>query len=257
MVLHRIYLLPHGDEIIDVPNSEAEKMNRTISELTYNDDSDALVIASPHGVRLSKNIAVVNTERFEGHFRLKTKELHLSLKNERPLTQLILERSANESEEVGFITAQGEKSVFPLDFGTMIPLHFFSDKPIAYIGQSRLNDREKLLAFGENLYRGITEYQGRVSVIISADQAHTHSPSGPYGYSEYAEKYEETVLECVSKNNYSPLLQMSEGLISKAKPDSFWNLLVLSSILRNSKRKLTLDYHYVEDYFGMLCAHAF
>lgn len=257
MSLYRVYLLPHGDEIIDQPNQEAKTMNKVISNLTNDDDSDALVILSPHGVRLSKSIAIVNTERFCGSFRLKTRELRRTLLNERSLTNTILEIAGNESEEVGFITSQGDKSVFPLDFGTLIPLHFFSDKPIVYIGQSRLYDRGRLLAFGEHLYRGINEYSGKVSIVISADQAHTHSSNGPYGYSEEAAKYEEIVIECIRSNDYTPLLDLSEERVSRAKPDSYWNLVVLSSILRNSNKRLIMDYHYVESYFGMLCAHAF
>ena len=39
--------------------------------LSQNDSSDVLVILSPHGVNLSKNIAVVNTEYFKADTQLK------------------------------------------------------------------------------------------------------------------------------------------------------------------------------------------
>ncbi len=257
MVLNRIYVLPHGDEILDIPDRESEKMNSVISRLASDDDSDVIVIASPHGVRLSRNVPVVNTEWFHGTFQLKTMKLERKLRNERQLAESILSSAREEAEEVGFVTAQGEKSIFPLDFGALIPLEFFPERPIVYLGQSRLRDRKKLLTFGEALYSSINEYKGKVSLIISADQAHTHSSEGPYGYSNQARMYEEIVVKCITDNDYSPLLTMDEEMISAAKPDSYWNLVTLSSILRKSGRKLELDYHYVEVYFGMLCAHSF
>ena len=223
MVLQDIYLLPHGDEIIDIPDSESAEMKSAISNVVRKNRSEVLVIASPHGVRLSKNIAVVNTERFEGKFKLETVELSRKLFNERSLAESILFNAKDEAEEVGFVTTGGEKSVFPLDFGTLIPLSFFPDKPIVYLGQSRIEDRGKLRSFGVNLYDAINRYEKSVSLIVSADQAHTHSSSGPYGYSEDAEKYESIVLQCIESNEYSPLLDISEQLIANARPDSYWN----------------------------------
>lgn len=255
MVLNRIYILPHGDEIIDLPDEGSRVMAETIKNTTMGDDSDVLVIASPHGVKLSRNIAVVNTERFHGVFDLKTRKLERSFINERILSESII-AEAEDSEEVSFVTSHGDKSLFPLDFGTLIPLEFFTDRPLVYLGQSRITDRARLRRFGRDLYGCLEKYNGKVSLIISADQAHTHSDKGPYGYSAEAATYEEIVIKAIKNNEFSGLLSVSEEMISKARPDSFWNLIVLSSILEESGKKLVLDYHYVEEYFGMICAHS-
>lgn len=257
MVLKDIYLLPHGDEIIDIPDDESAEMNRAIGKVVRRDAADVLAIASPHGVRLSKNIAVVNTERFDGSFELQTRNLNRKLFNERELAESILSHAPDETEELGFVTSAGDKSVFPMDFGTLIPLEFFPDKPIVYLGQSRLTDRNKLRNFGANLYDALEEYDKNVSLIVSADQAHTHSDKGPYGYSSEAKEYEKIILDCIRSNDYSALLEIKEDMISDAKPDSYWNLVMLSSLLEKSNRKLEFDYHYVEIYYGMICAHSY
>ena len=44
-------------------------------------------------------------------------------------------------------------------------------------------------------------------------------------------------------------------MISEAKPDSYWNMVILKGFLKNSGMRMVLDYHYVENYFGMLLAH--
>lgn len=257
MVLKDIYLLPHGDEILDLPDDESAEMNKAIKSAVRRDESDVLVIASPHGVKLTKNIAVVNTENFEGDFKIETMSLHRKLMNERKLTESILRNASDETEELGFVTGSGDKSIFPMDFGTLIPLEFFPDRPLVYLGQSRLTDRKKLRSFGAKLYRALEEYDKSVSLIISADQAHTHSSKGPYGYSGEAKEYEAVVLDCIRSNDYSPLMEVTEETINNAKPDSYWNLVILSSILEKSNRKLVLDYHYVEIYYGMICAHSY
>lgn len=257
MTLDRIYLLPHGDEIIDLPDSGARKMNSVISELAERDSSDVIVISSPHGVKLPSSLAVVNTENFEGAFQLQSKRLHRKLKNERDLADSILRSLPDQAEEVGFVTTQGDKSVFPLDFGTLIPLEFFTDRPIVYLGQPRTMDRRRLQVMGRGLYRAISEYGKSVSLVISADQAHTHDASGPYGYSDMAGPYEEVVIRSIRENDFAPLIELSDSLIEKARPDSYWNLIMLSEILKESGRSLTFDYNYVAVYFGMLCAHSF
>lgn len=257
MTLHNIYIIPHGDELIDLPTEGSIRMSSTIREIVKYDKSEVLAIASPHGVRLSRTVPIVNTERFAGSFDLSTRTIEMKLSNERPLAELILKESGDDAEEVGFVTVQGEKSVFPLDFGTLIPLNFFNKRPIVYLGQSRLRDRQRLLRFGEELYRAISNYGKRVSLVMSADQAHTHSSEGPYGFSADAEVYEEILKNCIKTGDFSELLSMDDALISNAKPDSYWNMVILSSVLKDSGRRMTLDFSYVEKYFGMLCAHSY
>lgn len=257
MVLDRVYLLPHGDEIIDQPDADSEEMHRVIRSVARGDRSDAVVIISPHGLRLSKNVSLINTERFHGVFELKTRRLDRMFRNYRPLTEQILNNAAEYTEEAGFITSSGEKSVFPMDFGALIPLDFFNDRPIVYAGQPRIFDIPFLEGFGRQLYHIIESHRAGISLIISADQAHTHSSSGPYGYSDKAAPYEETVIQCISSNNFDPLRQMDRNIIEGAKPDSYWNMIILAGLLSESKRRLEFDFHYVEEYFGMICAHSF
>ncbi len=56
-MLNYVYIIPHGDEIIDMPNKESIKMNNTIKDVTENDYSIKIII-SPHGLRLSDKIGI-------------------------------------------------------------------------------------------------------------------------------------------------------------------------------------------------------
>ena len=50
MVLERLYVIPHGDEIIDVPNQESRELRDKITEVTRGDSSDSIIVLTPHGM---------------------------------------------------------------------------------------------------------------------------------------------------------------------------------------------------------------
>lgn len=254
MTLNKIYVIPHGDELIDLPNENSRILSEHIRQVASDDESHVLLIISPHGVTLGKNMAVINTENFYAHTKLKDLTLTFNAKNERDLTERIIKEIPDLCEELKFATYSGELSCFPLDFGSSIPLFFFKQRNIVVMGQPRIRDRERLITFGSELHRIIENYSRNVTVILSADQAHTHSPEGIYGYSPRAEEYEKILMECLRTNDFQNLLNIPEETISDGKPDSYWNMLILYGLLKASHRKMTVIYHYIQVYFGMLLA---
>ncbi len=71
MVLNNIYIVPHGDELIDLPNEESRIMSNHIREVAKNENADVILIISPHGITLRNSIAVINTENFYSNTKLK------------------------------------------------------------------------------------------------------------------------------------------------------------------------------------------
>ncbi|MHB1507261.1 MAG: DODA-type extradiol aromatic ring-opening family dioxygenase [Cuniculiplasma sp.] len=254
MVLNQVYLIPHGDEILDLPNAESRIMHDAISNLAKKDDSEVIVIISPHGLKLGKHVSVLNTESFKGYFKLKSKTLDEKYINDRALSRRII-HDCPLAEEASFVTSSGPDSVFPLDFGTLIPLQFFRQKTIVYMGQPRIWYLNSLRDFGKEISKICMDYEKKVSIVISADQAHCHFKDGPYGYAPESAKYEEIVINCIRKSNFSPLHEMSMAFVDKAKPDSYWNMIILEGIMDETGMRSVFDYHYVQVYFGMLLAH--
>lgn len=254
MVLERVYVIPHGDEIIDQPNSESVHLFEKIREVTEGDPSESLIVISPHGLRLSKSIGVINTENLAADLQLRTKRLQNEYKTDRELARSILENSV-VTQEVSFVTSSGPLSRFVLDFGSVIPLQFFSQSKIVAIGQPRIWNKEMLQEFGKTLAKIAQNSSTKISILISADQAHTHDASGPYGFSEKSAIYEEQIEKCFKESNFGPLLEMEEKFVELAKPDSYWNMLILKGIMDETGMKTVLDYHYIEIYFGMLLGH--
>ncbi len=251
MVFKNVYIIPHGDEIISMPNEESRVMNSKVKELARNDDSETLVIISPHSIRLSKMIGVVNTEYLRGRLKISNKVIVQVFKSNRDLNSNILNESI-QTEELIYQTDSGRLSVFPLDFGSMIPLHFFGKRKISLLGQSRLKERKILIEFGRKLYRAVENYEGTVSIILSADQAHTHSKEGPYGFSEYARYYDDLVIRSIKENKFDELVNLDDHVVEDAKTDSYWNMLTFYGIIDEANIIPKFIYYYVEKYFGMM-----
>lgn len=255
MTLERLYVIPHGDEILDRPNKESAELYDKIKEVTAGDNSDSILILTPHGVSLSRGIAIINTENLRGEYQIKSGLLQSAHKTNKQLVRNIVSEFGKDLIEINFATSSGPLSVFPEDFGTIIPLTFFKQNRIAIIGQPRMTDRTKLSQLGEAIWYAIDNMDEKISVIFSADQAHTHNASGPYGFSDYARTYEDRIVKFFKSGSLEGIEDLQDDMISEAKPDSYWNMVILKGFLTNSGGKMTLDYHYVENYFGMLLAH--
>ncbi len=252
--LENVFVIPHGDEIIDHPNRESIELSERIRKVTSRDLSDTIVIISPHGLKLSNSIGVINTQYLNGQLSLKTRRINRKYETDRILATAIA-ASGPLTQEVSFVTSTGPMSVFPLDFGSVIPLTFFRKKRLVSIGQPRIWDLDGLMDFGKAL-AGIAErHEKKVTIVISADQAHTHAPDGVYGFALEAKPYEDLIEKCVVASDMTPLLELNRAFIEKAKPDSYWNMIILKGIMDHTGMKSVLDYHYVEHYFGMLLAH--
>jgi len=256
MVLKATYWIPHGDELIDLPNKDSREMAKRISESAGRDKSEVRVIISPHGLGLSRNIGVIMTEHFAGSFKVATRTIRGKYRNDRVLAGVIADSNPEIVERVTFATGSGPKSTFPIDFGTLIPLQFFPRGDVVMIGQPRFNRREELVKFGGALFKILDKYNRQVSMVFSADMAHTHAVDGPYGYSADAKVYDGSVQDMFRLNNFSRSTEIEESIINGAKPDSYWNLLIMFGFLHAGGIKLHMEYYYVEHYFGMLFAHS-
>ncbi|MGC8661740.1 MAG: hypothetical protein ACP5TZ_04475 [Nitrososphaeria archaeon] len=109
-----------------------------------------------------------------------------------------------------------------------------------------------LFRFGEMLAESLSAIPDEVGIIISADHAHTHSKNGPYGYSDMAAKYDKTVMGFLISGNASLLLDVDSWMLEGAKPDSYWQLLILAGILNSVKTTHGAPVYGIAGYYGML-----
>jgi aromatic ring-opening dioxygenase LigB subunit len=157
-------------------------------------------------------------------------------------------------------TAAGSSSDMQMDWGTLIPLWFLLKEHrlksrILIVAPSREISLRTNFDFGRLLGRLMKgNRKKRFAFIASADQAHAHSRSGPYGFSPAASKYDAFVLNAIRDNSLKRVLRLRPRFIEEAKPDSPWQMVILAGINEVIPMRSQLLSYQVPSYYGMACA---
>lgn len=224
-----------------------------------------IVIATPHNLRLRGHIGVVIAENASGSLpmfgrgaaRLKIKaECDLKLAG-----ALLAEAGRHRLPAVGanYATAGGRFSNMPLDWGTLVPLWFFIRghrvRPrLVVVTPSREIPLRQNVEFGRVVAAVAQRSRRRVVFVASADHAHAHKKSGPYGFSRAASKYDRLVVEAIQEDKLRGLMNLDPKLVRDAKPDSLWQMAMLAGIADALRMRAELYSYQVPTYYGMICA---
>ncbi len=261
-------IMPHGAEAIP---QLAERKQKAFSTTTHSMESiaammrkhsvDTVVIATPHNLRLKRNIGVITTEFTEGALRTENASVQIRFNCDRALAETVLEKAENaELPVVGvnYGTNEGESSCMPMDWGTLIPLWFIKSHArklqAVIVTPSREIPLQNLVKFGTLIAQAANECGTNVGFVSSADQAHTHKKSGPYGFHPDSARFDQLVVDMVKQNKLEDVLKLDEQLIENAKPDSIWQLAILIGVLRKVPMQARFLSYQAPTYFGMLCA---
>lgn len=263
-------IAPHGSELIpQLAGPKERKFSKTriglrnLAKRIVAAKPDTIVIASPHNLRLVGKIAIVVAENSTGTLRTTPKRI-VTLKakcNVEMARELLKASTARGLPVVGanYGTFEGPTSDMPMDWGTLVPLWFVLKEMrlrtrIVIVAPSREIPLNQNLNFGTAIGRTLERRRNRFVFVASADQSHTHSKSGPYGFSRAASRFDQVVLQAIEKNEMGSLMGLDSDFIEDAKPDSLWQLAILSGILREVEMSPKLVSYDVPTYYGMICA---
>jgi aromatic ring-opening dioxygenase LigB subunit len=271
MPLEYACIMPHGGDIIPqlavrktehlfVKTRESvRKIARDIRAVR----PDTIVIASPHNLRLQNNIGIVTSENTTGQLSgPRGKKVSLSLKCDREFAQDLLQESSRKGLPVvgaNYGTAEGPASDMPMDWGTLVPMWFVAKEErvkarTVIVTPSREIPLRQNIALGTTIAEMAEKRKKRIVFIASADQAHAHKRSGPYGYHPSAAKYDELVSQAIRKNRIESISRLNKRFIEDAKPDSLWQMAMLAGLTRVVKMRVSLLSYEVPTYYGMICA---
>jgi aromatic ring-opening dioxygenase LigB subunit len=262
-------IAPHGDELIPkiagksgrLAAESTKGMRRLASEMK-DARPDTIVIASPHNLRLTKNIGIVIAENSSGKVGSHEAEISLRARCDVKLAREILatsERAGLPVVGANYGTFSGEMSNMAMDWGTLIPLWFFLKQNhlksrIVIVTPCREIPLEQNLRFGMNVGEVGEASEKRVAFVASADQAHAHDAKGPYGFSPKARAYDRAVVRTIDRGRLSDILKFNPEMVEEAKPDSLWQMAMLAGLLKAVRMEGALYSYEVPTYFGMLCA---
>ena len=271
MPLEYACIVPHGSDIIPqlaVRKTEHlfEKTRESVREIARDIRDmrpDTIVIASPHNLRLQNKIGIVTSENTTGQLNgPRGRKLSLSLKCDREFAQDLLQESTRKHLPVvgaNYGTAEGPGSDMPMDWGTLVPMWFVAKEErvkarTVVVTPSREIPLKENIALGTTIAEMAEKRKKRVVFIASADQAHAHKKSGPYGYHRSAAKYDEFVSHAIRNNRIGSVSRLNNRFIEDAKPDSLWQMAMLAGLTRVVKMRGSLLSYDVPTYYGMICA---
>ena len=264
--------MPHGGEIIPELASptirqsvrETTTAARTIAREISRINPQTIVIASPHSLRLQSHVAIITTENSTGELKgTGSRKVRLKLKCDREFARQLLRESTQRGLPVvgaNYGTAEGPPSDMAMDWGTLVPMWFIAKEEgvkakIVIVAPSREIPLEQNISFGRVLARlAEKEKDHRVVFIASADQAHAHQKSGPYGFHRAALKYDKFVSQAIRENRLHSISRLTKRFVDDAKPDSLWQMAMLVGVTEVIEMRGSLLSYQVPTYYGMICA---
>jgi aromatic ring-opening dioxygenase LigB subunit len=262
-------IAPHGGEVIpalsgkkSVLYSSTTKGMRTLAVQMREARPDTVVIASPHNLRLQKHIGVVTSEYSSGKLTAGTKEIKLRARCDVELAKKFVAAAEGLALPVvaaNFGALEGPMSDLPMDWGTLVPLWFLLKgaglkSKIVIVTPSRGIPLRMNFDFGKAVAEAAEEAEKRVAFVASADQAHAHLKSGPYGFDPRAKEYDRRVMKAIQQQKLDSIMGIGADFVEAAKPDSLWQLAILAGALAVVPMKGKLISYQVPTYYGMLCA---
>jgi aromatic ring-opening dioxygenase LigB subunit len=268
MTLVYACIAPHGGEL--VPELTKDKGGRytalrkgmeTIASRAKSAKPETIVIASPHNLRLAKHIGIVLSENTSGTVTEKDGSISLDAKCDLNLGMRVLSRAEKAGLPVvgaNYGALEGPSSNLAMDWGSLIPLWFLArrggSQRVLIVTPSRGIPLRQNFEFGRVIARVAESTKRRVAFVASADQAHTHSKDGPYGFSRAAAEYDRLVIDSIKRDRLYSILSFDQQFVDDAKPDSLWQMTMLAGVLDVVPMKGELIAYDVPSYFGMLCA---
>ncbi len=273
MALVYACIAPHGSEAIErlATKTTVRKFQRTreglgkLAKEVGRARPDTIVIASPHNLKLWKKIGIVTAENSSGTLYASPrskKYVTIKAKCDIEFANELLEQATRKKLPVvgaNYGTTEGVTSDVPMDWGTLVPLWFIIPKcrrkpRVVIVTPSREIPLSQNIEFGRLIGTLAERKSRRVVFVASADQAHRHRKSGPYGFSKAAKEYDKLVLDALHRNRIDAITRFGSKLIDAASPDSLWQMAILAGIADTVDLSAHVISYDVPTYFGMICA---
>ena len=222
---------------------------------------EVTVVLTPHNIHVERGMAVVLAGTMAGTLEGGAAPIAMRVPVDRDLAIAVAVAVGEAGVPIAAVSYGANDTaaaVFPMDWGTQVPLHFMggSDdppKPIVMVAPARDLPWDAHVTAGRASAKAAETSGKRVALIASCDHGHAHDPKGPYGYSPASKGFDDRVVDLVKRDALGEPLTFDRAFVSEAKADSFWQMLMLHGALDDQWRGEFLSYE-APTYFGMLCA---
>ncbi|KAL9985097.1 hypothetical protein ACROYT_G007462 [Oculina patagonica] len=259
------FVMPHGGIALDpryfnttnatakaqawLVHKAAIQVGRQIEDLK----PDTIVLSSPHGIAAPEDFIFYLSPKGSGFSDTDNCACppccyNLSVAMDTNGTKTLVSTLKAENEKVSYLSAFGppgnEDVPFPLRWGEIVPLYFtksiLNRSKVIILSQPsrRYTDSVEMIPelrhLGKSLFQVLHSQSERIVVIISADLAHTHLKSGPYGFSTAAEPFDKASGAWVTTQDSDKLAVEAASYVDKALSCGFTGLVMLDGMLKAS-----------------------
>ncbi len=222
---------------------------------------ESVLVLTPHNVHVEGALAVVVSAVMAGELEEAAQPVSMESRVDRQLAQALLDAikwAGIPAVSVSYGGNDPEDAVMPLDWGVLVPLWYMGGRleppvPVVVVSPARDLSPEHHVQAGRGIAQALAASDKRVALVASADHAHTHRADGRYGYHPAAKPLDDLIVAAVAENDLGRLLAIDTQLIEDARPDSWWQLLMLYGALGDEWQGELLSYE-APTYYGMLCA---
>ena len=233
MTIKGAFILPHGSLILD-PSVEdigktAEILHsgmKEVASIIKKVSPDLCLLITPHGLSHSTDYCFYDNQSASGtaEWEDKYSDFFIKVSIDDKFTNLLMNFLQERNNLVGSITAFIKGVPTPLRWGEVVPLWFLKEITCSYqimsIPTRRYTQAKEMIPELQKIGKDIQEYLSNIEkdviIIISADLAHTHLHSGPYGFHEDAEIFDSLVEKWVLQLKTSILTEEALPLLDNA-----------------------------------------
>ena len=222
---------------------------------------EVTVVLTPHNIHVERGMAVVLAGTMAGTLESGAAPIAMRVPVDRDFAidiAVAVGEAGVPIAAVSYGANDTAAAVFPMDWGTQVPLHFMGGrddppKPIVMVAPARDLPWDAHVAAGRAIAKAAEISGKRVALIASCDHGHAHDPKGPYGFSPASKEFDDKVVDLVKSDALGELLRFDKAFVAEAKADSFWQMLMLHGAIADRWQGEFLSYE-APTYFGMLCA---
>ncbi len=231
------YIVPHppmaiteigGGSEIQIINTVVgcTRVAKEISEIA----PDTIIFISPHSPMYHDRFYVATGDSAKGSFaRFNAPQVRFNEKMDSELANKIV-------AEAGALNIPTDPDGLndDLDHGIMVPLRFiklqYHEAKIVRIGISDLSFEDHF-KFGQAIRNAVDALDRRVVVIASGDLSHKLQEYGPYGFAEEGVEYDRRIIDVISNNELSKLMEFDADFLDKAAICGHNGFIMLSGII--------------------------
>jgi aromatic ring-opening dioxygenase LigB subunit len=248
---------PEDRELAAKTRAAMEELGRRFAAAS----PDVSIVLTPHNIHVERGIAVVLAGTMAGTLEAGAAPISMRVPVDRDLAIAVTATVGEAGVRVAAVSYGANDTaaaVFPMDWGTQVPLHFMGGrddppKPIVMIAPARDLSWDAHVTAGRAIAKAAEASARRVALIASCDHGHAHDPKGPYGFSPTSKQFDDRVVDLVKRDALGELLRFNPSFVNEAKADSFWQMLMLHGAIADRWQADFLSYE-APTYFGMLCA---